>query len=272
METILITNDPNIAKDAQEAGVTRIMVDLESAGKKERQATRNTFISKHQKEDIIVVRRVLSKCPLIVRINPWNSDSKPELEYAIENGADIIMLPMIKSVSDVQDFIVSIAGRAKPLPLIETIYSMEHLREIAENPAISELYIGLNDLHLELGMNFLFEPLALGLLDKMTAVIKDAGKSFGFGGIAAIGSGELPAERILAEHARLGSRRIILSSRFCKDVEITEAVGRVSRLKDALGKLDETYNRLRQRSLEQQQEDAKLTAEMISAIANRLAS
>ena len=272
METILITNDPNIAKDAQEAGVTRIMVDLESAGKKERQATRNTFISKHQKEDIIVVRRVLSKCPLIVRINPWNSDSKPELEYAIENGADIIMLPMIKSVSDVQDFIVSIAGRAKPLPLIETIYSMEHLREIAENPAISELYIGLNDLHLELGMNFLFEPLALGLLDKMTAVIKDAGKSFGFGGIAAIGSGELPAERILAEHARLGSRRIILSSRSCKDVEITEAVGRVSRLKDALGKLDETYNRLRQRSLEQQQEDAKLTAEMISAIANRLAS
>lgn len=270
METILITNNPAIAADAEEAGVTRIMVDLENHGKKERQASRNTFISQHKKEDISSVRRVLTRCSLIVRINPWHDGSEAEIEYAIENGADIIMLPMIKDMADVHNFIDSVAGRAEPLPLIETIYSMKNIDEIAGNPAIHELYIGLNDLHLELGMSFLFEPLACGILDKMAESINDAGKSFGFGGIAAIGSGELPAERILAEHARLGSNRIILSSRFCKDVDIADATGRAQRLRAAIGKLSEAYERLRQRSNEQQKLDKEMTADMINVIASRL--
>lgn len=270
METILITNAPDIAADAEAAGVPRIMVDLENNGKKERQASRNTFISKHQKEDIAAVRSVLKKCQLIVRINPWYAGSPDEIEHAISSGADIIMLPMITALTDLQNFIKEIAGRAKPLPLIETIYSMKNLKEIVKNPDIAELYIGLNDLHLELGMNFLFEPLAIGILDEMIGDIKAAGKSFGFGGIAAIGSGELPAERILAEHARLGSSRIILSSRFCRDVDITEPSGRTARLKSAVEKLVDTYEGFRQRSPEQQQEDAKITAEMINVIAGRL--
>lgn len=270
METILITNDSGIAADAEQAGVSRIMVDLEQNGKKERQASRNTFISKHQKEDIARIRNTIKICPLIVRVNPWYEQSQDEIEYAIAAGSDIIMLPMIKNVADVAAFVAYIRDRAKPLPLIETVYSMEHLAQIASNPAIEELYIGLNDLHLELAMNFLFEPLALGLLDKMAHTIRDAGKSFGFGGIATMGSGELPAERILAEHARLGSSRIILSSRFCRDVEINEPSGRVERLKSALGKLNETYDKLCQRTHEQQLEDATLTAEMINIIARRL--
>lgn len=270
METILITNNPAIAADAEAAGVSRIMVDLEIHGKKERQASRNTFISQHKKEDINAVRKVITKCQLIVRINPWHGDSLDEIEYAIGNGADIIMLPMIKDLADFYKFINAIRGRAEPLPLVETAYSMNNLDEIAGNPAISELYIGLNDLHLELGMSFLFEPLACGILDKMAQSIKAAGKTFGFGGIAAIGSGELPAERILAEHARLGSSRIILSSRFGKDVEIANDDGRVERLQMALGKLNEAYNRLCTRSREQQELDREMTADMINVIADRL--
>jgi uncharacterized protein Veg len=227
METILITNNPAIAADAQQAGVTRIMVDLENTGKKERQASRNTFISEHKKEDI-------------------------------------------RSMSDFYGFTHAVAGKAEPLPLIETVYSMKNLEEIAVNPAIRELYIGLNDLHLELGLSFLFEPLASGIVDKMVHSIKAAGKSFGFGGIAAIGSGELPAERILAEHARLGSSRIILSSRFGKDVEITKDEGRVERLHTALGKLNEAYTRLSQRDRQQQELDKEMTADMINVIADRL--
>jgi citrate lyase beta subunit len=270
METILITNNPAIAADAQQAGVTRIMVDLENTGKKERQASRNTFISEHKKEDISVVRRVITKCPLIVRVNAWHDGAPEEIEYSIGNGADIIMLPMIRSMSDFYGFTHAVAGKAEPLPLIETVYSMKNLEEIAVNPAIRELYIGLNDLHLELGLSFLFEPLASGIVDKMVHSIKAAGKSFGFGGIAAIGSGELPAERILAEHARLGSSRIILSSRFGKDVEITKDEGRVERLHTALGKLNEAYTRLSQRDRQQQELDKEMTADMINVIADRL--
>lgn len=267
MKTILITNDVGIATDAQQAGVTRIMVDLESIGKKERQASRNTFISKHQKEDIATIRNVLKTSQLIVRINPWYFESASEIEYAIAHGADIIMLPMIKNIVDIQEFVECIAGRAVPLPLIETVYSMENISQIAENSAIQELYIGLNDLHLELGLAYLFEPIALGLIDKMASVIKAAGKPFGFGGIAAIGSGELPAEQVLAEHARLGSDCVILSSRFCSDVNINEPLGRIERLKTAVGKINETYNSLLLRSVEQQQADARLTTEKIISIA-----
>ncbi len=270
MDTILITNDPEIARDAQEAGVSRIMVDLEANGKIERQASRNTFISKHRKEDIAPVRRVLDKCPLIVRINPWHSGSEAEIEYAIANGADVIMLPLIQDMKEVYSFITCIDGRARPLPLIETIYSMEHLHQIANLPEIAALYIGLNDLHLELKMNFLFEPLSLGMLDKMADTINKTGKPFGFGGIATMGSGELPAERVLAEHARLGSSRIILSSSFCKEVQITQPEDRVTRLQNALGKLYDAFNKFKERSFGQQQEDARLTNDMINIIANRL--
>ena len=41
---------------------------------------------------------------------------------------------------------------------------------------------------------------------------------FGFGGIARIGDGLLPAEKILAEHVRLGSSSVILSRTFKGEV------------------------------------------------------
>ena len=44
---------------------------------------------------------------------------------------------------------------------------------------------------------------------------KQADIPFGFGGIASIGKGMLPAEKIIREHYRLGSTRVILSRSFC---------------------------------------------------------
>lgn len=45
--------------------------------------------------------------------------------------------------------------------------------------------------------------------------IKKIGIPYGFGGIARLGCGDLPAERIIMEHYRLGSSRAILSRSFC---------------------------------------------------------
>lgn len=44
---------------------------------------------------------------------------------------------------------------------------------------------------------------------------KKIGIPYGFGGIARLGCGDLPAERIIMEHYRLGSSRAILSRSFC---------------------------------------------------------
>ncbi len=269
MKTIIITNDAGVAADAQSAGVTRLMVDLESHGKKERQASRNTFISSHQKEDIAHIRKALDKSELIVRINPWHQGSTEEMDHAIGEGADLLMLPMITSMRQLDAFLSHLSNRAQAIPLIETAYSMAHVSDILEPEIIKEVYIGLNDLHLSLGLDFLFEPLGLGLVEWMATQIRTQNKSFGFGGIAMMQTGELPAERILAEHVRLGSNCVILSSRFCKGVQIELPEGRQQRIEEALAAMQATYHTLSKRNPMQQYEDAKRTAAHIKALADK---
>ena len=45
--------------------------------------------------------------------------------------------------------------------------------------------------------------------------IRKKGLPYGFGGIARLGTGDLPAEKVIMEHYRLGSTRAILSRSFC---------------------------------------------------------
>src|SRR5699024_1044103 len=80
---------------------------------------------------------------------------------------------------------------------------------------IDYIHIGLNDLHLGYGMKFMFELLADGTVETLCNKIKDKGIPYGFGGIAQLGHGELPAEYVIAEHHRLGSSMAILSRSFC---------------------------------------------------------
>lgn len=271
IKTILITNDPDIATEAQAAGVSRIMVDLESMGKKERQATRNTFISTHVKEDVAKMRAVVNKAELMVRINPMHFGSDEEINQAVGDGADIIMLPMITRMVQFDDFLNHLGGRAKPLPLLETSYSMAHISDIVFDDAIEEVYFGLNDLHLSLGLDFLFEPLALGIIDWMAGMVKACSKSFGFGGMAAIGGqGELPPERILGEHARIGSSCVILSSRFFKDVALDQPQGRAQRLHKALDDIHAKWHELNARTSEVAELEARETFIRIRDLAQRV--
>ena len=80
---------------------------------------------------------------------------------------------------------------------------------------MDEIHIGLNDLHLSYGLTFMFELLANGKVEEITKKIRNKGIPYGFGGIAKLGEGDLPAEKIVMEHYRLGSTRAILSRSFC---------------------------------------------------------
>jgi hypothetical protein len=60
----------------------------------------------------------------------------------------------------------------------------------------------------------MFQPLAQGLLDNVAREAHRCGKRFGFGGIARVGEGLVPAEMVLSEHLRLGSQSVILSRTF----------------------------------------------------------
>jgi hypothetical protein len=268
MRTILITNDPALALDAEAAGVGRVMVDLESIGKKERQSSRATFISSHTPADIPRVSEVLREAELIVRINPIHEGSAAEIDAAVQGGADWVMLPMITDLSQVHEALRLLQSRTRLLPLIETSESMHQLEQMVRSNEIQECFFGLNDLHLSLGMDFLFEPLARGMVDAMATIMKRHHKPFGFGGLGAIsGSAELPALQVLAEHARLGSSCVILSSRFHKDLALAEPSGRKQRLQSALADIQHHYSALLARTHEEQSSDFSATCQRILQLA-----
>jgi len=224
LQLMMIVNDPPIARYVANHGVDRVFVDLESLGKLERQGHRDTWLSRHTLEDVVKVREAIGKATLLVRLNPWHSGSPAEIEAAIGAGADLLMLPMFKTVREVEDFCRAVNGRRPVIPLAETAEAMAILPRVARLPGVAEIYIGLNDLHLSLGMRFMFELLANGMLDEAAAQLKEIGIPFGFGGLARVGEGQLPAEMIVAEHVRLGSTCAILSRTFHRQAASLEAL------------------------------------------------
>ncbi|MGY0561494.1 aldolase/citrate lyase family protein [Luteimonas sp. A277] len=215
MTLLSITREPAVAAMLERCGVDWVFVDLEIIGKQERQAGRNTVVSGHSLDDVRAVRQVLSRSKLLVRVNPWGDWSADEIAGVVDAGADIIMLPFFKTKAEVQAFVDAVGGRAKTCLLLETAEAARDVEEILSVPGIDYVHIGLNDLHLAYGMKFMFEPLADGTVDRLCAAFARAGVTYGFGGMARIGSLKPSAEDIIAEHYRLGSSMVILSRSFC---------------------------------------------------------
>ena len=217
-----ITNNVDVALIAEKYGVDRIWIDLETLGKEERQKGMNTVKSKHCVADIKKIKPVLKKSEVMVRINPWNKNSKEEVNQVIAAGADIIMLPMWENSVQVREFIQTVHGRAKTNLLLETKKAVNCLDGVLGIEGIDEIHIGLNDLHLSYGLTFMFELLSNGIVEKLCDKIREAGLPYGFGGLARLGCGDLPAEKIIMEHYRLKSTRAILSRSFCNTELITD--------------------------------------------------
>lgn len=220
LNLMYITNDPKIAEIAESSGVDWIFIDLEINGKEERQGHLDTVISRHHIEDVKSVKHVLKNSKLLVRVNPIYDGSSVEINKVIDDGADIVMLPFFKSKEEVDTFVRYVNKRSKTMLLLETPEAVENIDEILSIDGIDYIHIGLNDLHLGYNMKFMFELLADGTVERLCNKIKDAGIPYGFGGIAQLGKGDLPAEKIIAEHYRLGSSMVILSRSFCNVKQI----------------------------------------------------
>lgn len=229
IKLLYITNKVEVAKIADSNGVDWVFVDLEIMGKEKRQGKMDTVISRHSIQDVGKIKQVLTHSQLLVRVNPIYSDSKNEIDKVVEGGADIIMLPFFTTKDEVTQFISYVNGRAKVCLLLETPEAVQKIDSILEVAGIDYAYIGLNDLHLGYKMKFMFEPLANGTVEMLCNKIKQKGIPYGFGGIARVNSGVLPAEYILAEHIRLGSSLVILSRTFCNTdtTDNLEEIGRI---------------------------------------------
>ncbi|NLY18946.1 MAG: CoA ester lyase [Clostridiaceae bacterium] len=215
LKLMYITNSPMVATIAEQSGVDRIWIDLEHMGKEERQRGMNSVKSNHKLADVAMLRPYVKNSELMVRVNPLHENSRVEIDEVITSGADLVMLPMFRTVDDAFRFVDIVGGRAKVMLLVETAEAIENLDEIVKVSGIDEIHIGLNDLHLAYGLNFMFELVADGTIDKACEIIRSADIPFGFGGVAKLGEGLLPAEYVLAEHYRLGSSMVILSRTFC---------------------------------------------------------
>jgi hypothetical protein len=214
IEHMLITNSLKFASFAVEIGVSRIFVDLEILGKRERQRHLDTYISSHTIEDVARMRAAVPRARLLVRLNPWNDASLDEVEAVISSGADLVMLPMFRSPDQVLALSDAVASRAEIVALVETPEALRSVDALVQVAGLNEVYVGLNDLHLGLGLKFMFEPVANGMIDRVASMVLGAGLRFGFGGVARIGEGLIPGEMVLGEHVRIGSTSVILSRTF----------------------------------------------------------
>lgn len=221
MTLMYITNNPVVAQIAQKSGVDRIWLDMEYIGKEQRQPCMDTVKNHHTIEDIQNIRPIITTSQVMVRVNPLHPatkdycSSKEEIDNAIKSGADVVMLPMFRTRKDAEQFIEYVDGRATVQLLVETKEANENIDDILKAEGIDEIHIGLNDLHLAYKMKFMFELLCDGTVSRLCRKFKDKGLKYGFGGIARVGYGMLPAEYVIAEHYALGSTRAILSKSFC---------------------------------------------------------
>ena len=223
LKLMYITNDPAVAKIAADAGVDRIFIDMEVLGKAERQGGMDTVQSHHVPEDIAKVRAAVGGgTEIMARVNPLNPNSQAEIDSSIENGADVIMLPMWRKADDLRQLVSMVDGRAKVMPLLETDAAADNLLETMKVSGIDQMHIGLNDLHLCYHQKFMFQLLADGTVDRLCTQLREVNIPYGFGGVGRPGSGTLPAEYIIGEHYRLGSQYVILSRSFCNTDKITD--------------------------------------------------
>jgi 2-keto-3-deoxy-L-rhamnonate aldolase RhmA len=174
------------------------------------------------------------------------------------------MLPMFHTAAQLREFSLIVAGRAPVVPLLETLQALESIDQWIATPGLIEVFVGLNDLHLSMGCRFMFEPLAMGLVDRVAQAAHAKGLRFGFGGIARLDGGLLPGRDVLAEHLRLGSQAVILSRTFH---------GAESGLtfEQELANLRDTERALALRSPAQAQADRERIAASIRSIAQSMA-
>ncbi|WP_312813191.1 aldolase/citrate lyase family protein [Sedimentibacter sp.] len=267
LDLMFITNEEEMALEAESAGVDRIFIDLEIKGKYERQGHLDTHIANHRIEDISKIKTIIKKSQILVRINPFYEGTKNEVDECIRYGADILMLPMFTTNFEVEQFIKYVDGRATVCLLLETSQAFVRINQILSINGIDEIHLGLNDLHLSLGLDFMFELLSEGIVEYLGNLIQKKNIKFGFGGIARIGEGDVPAELILGEHYRLGSQMAILSRSFRsnKSSEINVPIDINSEVK----KVRDVENNIKTWSNDKVISNCQLVKEKVREIAKR---
>lgn len=210
---IAITNNPEQAKALSSCGIQQIMIDIEIIGKVERQGHKDTIISDHSLSDISLLKNHNLDSDVICRVNPYYDGSFKEIDTAIDNGADLIMIPMITEIDNYKSMVDRIGDRVEVIPLIETPYSLFKLPEILDYSKLNQIHFGLNDLCISLGMKNLFEVLLSVTFQNSIKNVEVQIKGVGGIGDPQVGQKVSPMA-LLNSYMKCNSNSVILSRNF----------------------------------------------------------
>jgi len=211
----LWTNNLEPAHWANEAGVERIGVDLETIGKSSRQEGMGTWVSHHSWNDLYRLGRTVPPDRLFVRLNGLHAKSGEEITRAIDAGVRFIMQPNFTQLSELEIFARLVDRRAEVVPLVERSAAtaiIGHLPSLG----IREIHIGLNDLSIDLGQRNRLAVLAMPIMNSISATALAARLRFGLGGLGRACDRDLPvhSDLVYAQHARLKASGALLARSF----------------------------------------------------------
>ena len=263
IQLMLITANPDVALYAEESGVDRMFVDMETLGKQDRQKNQNLPQNQHTFADVERLKKHLKKAEVMIRINPPHANTAEEVEKAIDAGADCIMLPYFTSAPEIESFLGFVNGRTKTNLLLETATAAARANGILSLPC-DEVHIGLNDLRLTFNLKFLYETLAGGMVDFLCETAAKNNLSYGFGGVGALSKGsDIPPDLIIKEHVRLGSERVILSRAFTGPYTSVEDLRANTDLAKEVRLLRECELAAHKRNTDEIEKDRKLMIQLV---------
>ena len=241
LDLVVFTTDADRARAVMDGGAAAIFIDWENQGKWERQREADTEINHQSVDDLRRVRRAITGT-IICRVNALHAGTASEVELALDNGADELLLPMVRTVDEVCRFLALVNGRARVGILVET----EDACRVAHGLgalALHRVYVGLNDLAIDRQRRSIFDALADGTVDAVRPHF--GAMAFGVGGLTLPGMGvPIPSHILLGEILRLRASFTFLRRSFWRDVGDSDPA-------DGIRAIDAFVRQARSRSAEQ---------------------
>lgn len=226
----LFSTDPSLIREAILAGIEGVVVDWERVGKKQRQASADTQIGTDTLDDLIRVRQC-TRARVLCRINACGATTPDEVEQAIAAGADEILLPMVRGLTEVEVVLRHIDARCGLGILVETREAVREAEALARLP-LSRVYVGLNDLAIERGSSCIFDAVGDGIVERLRQVFP---MPFGFGGLTLPDRGDpIPSRLLIGEMARLRCDFSFLRRSFHRDMRGKVVDQEIPRLLESL--------------------------------------
>ena len=212
------------------AGVEGVVVDWERKGKVERQARADTQIGCDTLADLRRIRAA-THARVLCRINGYGPWTAREVQEAVGEGVDELLLPMVRGPEEVRGVLDLAGGRCGVGILVETLDAVARAAELARLP-LARAYLGLNDLAIERQSGSIFAAVADGTLERAR---RPFDVPFGFGGLTLPERGvPIPCRLLMGEMGRLGCRYSFLRRSFHRDVQGRELAVEIPRLLESL--------------------------------------